>query len=147
MTDKKLKDLKDGLWHSADILRQGARIQDGAGHLLLQPEADGLKEALCHDKRIDLNLSMHPEGHLYLELINSCYGESIEEWNEQTLAGQSTNRLFFFILEFRQMYPILENCLDTKMHNKSQGRNWKSCTNNDEMLKTTPSYYISNLIT
>ena len=45
------------------------------------------------------------------------------------------------------MYPILENCLDTKMHNKSQGRNWKNCTNNDEMLKTTPSYYISNLIT
>ena len=26
MTDKELKDLKDNLWHSADILRQGARL-------------------------------------------------------------------------------------------------------------------------
>ncbi len=24
MTDKELKDLKDTLWHSADVLRQGA---------------------------------------------------------------------------------------------------------------------------
>lgn len=26
MTDKELKDLKNSLWHSADILRQGAHI-------------------------------------------------------------------------------------------------------------------------
>lgn len=38
--------------------------------------------------RVDLALSMLPQDHLYLELVNNCYDEGIEEWNQHIIESE-----------------------------------------------------------